>query len=149
MRAGWLLALPVALAFGQPAFDVASVKVSPPQPGGLLNINLGTERQGEVTLGNVTLSECVRFAYGLASEDQIGGPDWIRDRRIRFDIDAKAPPGTPHEQILLMTQTLLAERFRLAIHREPKRVAHLELGLGKGAPKLKPSTEEVDKSLRA
>ena len=126
-----------AVAWAQPAFDVASVKPSPPPPGDLININLGTESHGEVTLGNTTLSECIRFAYGLSSEDQIAGPDWIRDRHIRFDIIAKAPAATPHDQILRMMQTLLAERFRLAIHREPRRVAHLELMPGKGPSKAK------------
>ena len=49
-------------------FDVASVKASPPVPfGQSININLGTARRGEVSLGNATLSECIRFAYGLVS----------------------------------------------------------------------------------
>jgi uncharacterized protein (TIGR03435 family) len=136
-----LLAIfPMAIALAQPAFDVASVKPSPPPPGDLININLGAESHGEVTLTNTTFSECLRYAYDLVSEDQIAGPDWIRERRVRFDIIAKAPPATPHSQLLLMMQTLLAERFKLAIHREPRKIAHFELTVGKGGPKLQESS---------
>src|SRR5579863_5256365 len=143
MLSRWFLPiLLIGTAMAQPAFDVASLKPSPPPPGDLLNINLGAVKHGEVTLANTTLSECMRFAYGLVSEEQIAGPDWIRDRHFRFDILAKAPPDTPHDQILLMMQTLLAERFRLAIHREPKRIAHLELTAGKGPLKLHKSADD-------
>ena len=72
-------------------FEVATLRQSPPSTGDLININLGTVRNGKVTLANATLSECVRFAYGIASEAQISGPDWIKSRSVRFDIVAQAP----------------------------------------------------------
>jgi uncharacterized protein (TIGR03435 family) len=118
-----------------PAFDVASVK---PSPGGgdTININLGTASHGEVTLTNTTLSECIQYAYNLVSEDEVSGPDWIRDRRLRVDIVAKAPPDTPADRLLLMTQALLAERFHLELHREPRPLKHFEMSVAKGGPKL-------------
>jgi uncharacterized protein (TIGR03435 family) len=98
----------------QPSFDVATVKRGGPvRPDGLLDINLGTASHGTVTLSNTTLSECIRYAYGFTNEEQIAGPDWIRDRSIRFEIVAKAPPETPAAQLRLMLQTLLQERLRL------------------------------------
>ncbi|MDR3702186.1 MAG: TIGR03435 family protein [Candidatus Sulfopaludibacter sp.] len=131
----WVL-LMTGFAAAQPAFDVASVKPSPPPEGDLININLGGASHGVVTLANTTLSECIRYAYGLANEDQIAGPDWIRDRHIRFDITAKAPPATPPDQLLAMMQTLLAQRFHLVLHREPRRIPHFELTVAKNGPKL-------------
>ena len=130
------LALLAAALSAQPRFDVASVKPSPPPPGDLLNINLGTASHGVVTLANTTLSECVRYAYGLVSEEQITGPDWIRDRHIRFDITAKAPPDTPREGLLAMMQTLLAERFQLVLRHEAKRIPHFDLTVAKNGPKM-------------
>ena len=63
----------------QPQFDVATVKLSPPvSPGTPLPINLGSFRNGTVMLTNITLSECLQFAYGIVSEAQIAGPDWIK-----------------------------------------------------------------------
>jgi len=131
----------------RPAFDVASVKPSPPvAPGQNININLGTARHGEVTLRNTTLSDCIRWAYALVSDDQVSGPDWTRSYTVRFDIDAKAPADTPQEQLMLMMQRLLAERFQLAMHREPRPLAHLELGVAKTGPRLHRSDDNVPPS---
>ena len=137
-----LFAFAAALA-QSPTFDVASVKPSPPSNNDRIDINLGTYSHGVVTLTNTTLSECLQFAYDLVSEDQIDGPDWIRDRSLRVDIIAKTSPDTPREQALLMTQTLLAERFRMQLHREPKPVRHLELTVGKKGPKMPVWQEDV------
>src|SRR5579864_1012743 len=78
-----------------PSFDVASVKPSPPPEGDLYRANLGTAFHGEVLLTNATLSDCVKFAYGLSNDMQLEGPGWITDKSIRFDVQAKAPPDTP------------------------------------------------------
>ena len=138
---------PLVLAFAafaqSPTFDVASVKPSPTDKGDRIQINLGSFRNGVVTLTNTTLSECIQYAYGLVGEDQIEGPDWIRDRNLRVDIIAKTSPDTPLDQALLMTQALLAERFRMQIHREPKPVRHLELTVGKKGPKLPVSPDDA------
>jgi uncharacterized protein (TIGR03435 family) len=141
---GALALLPFSTLLAQsPTFDAASVKPSPPTIADRIDINLGSYTHGEVTLTNTTLSECVEFAYGLVSEDEIDGPDWIRDRRLRVDIIAKAPPDTAREQALLMTQTLLTERFHLQIHRESKPVRHLELTVFKGGPKMPVSPDDA------
>ena len=135
-----LLAFRSALA-QTPAFDVASVKPSPPSVTDRLDINLGTLSHGVVTLTNTTLSECIQYAYGLVSEDQISGPDWIHDRQLRVDIEAKTSPNTPLDQVLLMMQALLSERFHMQFHREPKPVRHLELTVGKKGSKMPESQE--------
>jgi uncharacterized protein (TIGR03435 family) len=133
----------------KPAFDVASVKPSPHIPGqDRIEIRLGAAMHGTVTLRNTTLSECIRYAYALSSEEQITGPDWIRDRALRVDITAKAPPETPPDQILLMTQRLLAERFLLAIHPEQKPATHGELRLAGHGPKRCDSQEEGPPTLK-
>ncbi len=138
----WLLLLACA-AMAQ-TFDVASVKPGGPvRPDGLLDINLGTASHGTVALTNTTLSECIRWAYGLTNEEQIAGPDWIRERSTRFSIVAKAPAETPLGQLRVMMQALLAERFHLELHREPRKIEHYELTVAKGGPRLvesKPDT---------
>jgi uncharacterized protein (TIGR03435 family) len=129
-----------------PTFDVASVKPSPPS-GDLLNINLGTLSHGVLTLGNTTLSECIRYAYGLVSEDQISGPDWIRDRSLRVDIAAKTAPDASLEQVRPMLQNLLAQRFHLELHREPKPLRHFDLTIARNGPKLPESPEGASSHL--
>ncbi len=82
------------IAFAQtkpPEFDAATLKRSPPPPGDTININLGTARNGKVALTNATLSDCIKFAYSLASDAQLSGPDWINSGTMRYDVVAEAP----------------------------------------------------------
>ena len=90
-------------------FEVASVKLPPVVSGDLYSINLGTIQHETVTLANVSLADCIRFAYGLTSDSQLSGPDWIKSKELRYDIVAKTAPGTTREQALQMTQALLAD----------------------------------------
>jgi uncharacterized protein (TIGR03435 family) len=143
MRSGVLLLLLGASAFAQPTFEVASLKPSPPAGGDLININLGTARHGELTLTNTTLSECIRYAYALPSDDQVAGPDWVKDKLVRFDIIAKAAPDTPVDQLRLMLRTLLDERFLLKLHREPRPIPHYALVVAKAGSKLKTARSDA------
>jgi uncharacterized protein (TIGR03435 family) len=70
---------------------------------------------------------------------QISGPSWLETER--FDITAKVPDGTPREQVPLMLQQLLIERFKMAIHKEKKEMPVYALVVGKGGPKLQKSED--------
>ena len=122
-------------AGGRPEFEVATVKQSPPLTGDLININLGTVRNGKLTLTNATLSDCLKFAYGIVSDAQISGPDWIKSKVVRFDVVARSA-DTDRDQLRLMLQTLLADRLKLVLHREQKELPFLALRVGKNGPKL-------------
>ncbi len=90
-------------------------------------------------------------SYASFGDLLTGGPSWIRSER--FTIDAKIPDGTPGytlDQFMKgdapvlgkMLQALLADRFRLVIHRETKQVSGYALMLSKEGSKLSPSTAE-------
>jgi len=130
-------------AFGQaaaarPSFDVASIKAAAPPIYGKLMIRMGGD-PGRIDYGNVSLKDIIRQAYDV-HDYQISGPDWMNS--IRFDIVAKVPDGAPEDQVPLMWQTLLAERFKLQIHRESKELPMYALVVGKNGPKMKES--EID-----
>ena len=55
----------------------------------------------------------------------------------RFDVRAKVPPDTTPDQVNLMLQKLIADRFRMTIHRETKELPIYALVLGKNGHKLK------------
>src|SRR5258706_15007226 len=131
-----------AIAYAQPAFEIATVKRSPETGADRININLGRIREGKLTLGNASLSDCIKFAYGLTSDVQFEGPDWIRSKAIRFDIVAQVPRGTTREQALAMLQALLADRLKLQVHHEQKSRSFLALVVGKSGAKLKPGDSE-------
>jgi uncharacterized protein (TIGR03435 family) len=133
-----------ANARAQPAprteFEVATVRQSPPPPGDLIDINLGTLRNGRLTFANASLSDCLKFAWQIVSDDQISGPDWIKSKAVRFDIVAQAPPDTPRDRLSLMLQALLADRLKLVLHHERKTLPFLALVTGRNGSKLsKPS----------
>src|SRR5580704_16382222 len=97
----------------RPQFEVASLKPGQPIPGDKIYTNLGSVSHGTLTLTNTSLADFLRYAFGLTSNDQLSGPDWIKSKVVRFDIVAKAPDETPLDRIRLMLQTLLTERFLL------------------------------------
>jgi uncharacterized protein (TIGR03435 family) len=134
------LASVATIAAAGAEFEVATVKSSPPPTGDLININVGTVRNGKVTFGNASLSDCLKFAYGIVSDEQIAGPDWIKSRAVRFDIVAQAAPGTERDQLQPMLQSLLADRLKLALHHEQKELSFLALVVGKNGPKLREAT---------
>jgi len=57
----------------------------------------------------------------------------------RYDIIAKAEHEVPKDQLALMLQTLLADRFKLTLHRENKLQPVYKLVIAKGGPKLRES----------
>ena len=127
-------------AFGQsaaapPAFEVASVKSAPPASGNNLRVMMGGDA-GRVNFSNVTLRNVMTRAYSV-KDGQITGPDWLGSER--YDIVAKLPPNSSRDQIPLMLQTLLAERFKLTLHREKKVMPVYALVAGKNGPKLHPA----------
>ena len=117
------------------AFEVASIKPSEPQPMGKIRIQMSADN-GMLRYSYVSLKDCIRNAYRV-KDFQVQGPDWLGS--ARFDIVAKFPEGATQEQVPEMLQALLAERFKLTLHRETKDHAIYALVAGKGGPKLKPA----------
>jgi uncharacterized protein (TIGR03435 family) len=113
-------------------FEAASVK---PNRSGSLSLEFRTP-PGRLTVRNADLRTIVKNAFRIRQDvDLIGGPRWIETER--FDITATAPEKTSSDQILLMLQSLLFERFKLAVHREPRQVQLYKLRIASGAPKLR------------
>jgi len=132
----------------RPEFEVASVKpVDLSKLGDAIFMNLGTVRREEVTFGNATLNDCIRFAYNMASDAQIAGPDWIKSKQLLYDVVAKGTPGASREQLQAMMQALLAERFKLVTHREQKEMSYLALVPAKNGPKIR-SVKDVPDGFR-
>ena len=122
-----------------PQFEVATLKLSPPATSDSININLGMIRNGRLTLTNANLRDCLKFAYGIVADAQLAGPEWIRSKAIRFDVDAKAPPETTRERMLLMLQALLAERLGVAVHHEQCELSYLALLQARNGSKMHPA----------
>jgi uncharacterized protein (TIGR03435 family) len=125
----------------RPEFDVASLKPVVLDGADTYTANLGTYRNGVLTQTNTTLAECLRFAYEITSDDLLAGPDWIKNKGVRFEILAKTAPDTPRDQALLMLRTLLEDRFKLVLRREPRVLSYYALTVPNGAHKMQPAPD--------
>jgi uncharacterized protein (TIGR03435 family) len=103
--------LPLAAFQGTRRFEVASVKrslgiIGPMDIGFFPNRFVATR---------LTLGQLVQQAYGIQAYKLIGGPDWVRVER--FDVTATPAMEVRLDDMKLMLQTLLADRFQLRVHR--------------------------------
>ena len=129
-------------AFAQ-TFEVASVKPAAPITGNRIQVMMrggpGSPDPGQITYSNVTVKNVLMNAYGVKGF-QISGPGWLDSER--YDIVAKLPRGATKAQFMVMLQNLLAERFKLTLHREKKDLPMYALVVGKNGPKLKESVDD-------
>jgi uncharacterized protein (TIGR03435 family) len=139
-----LISSSIVHAQSSPDFEVASVKPN----------KSANERGGEqwfpnrYSATNIRLRTLIHAAYGIPDpygprHYLAGGPDWIDSDH--FDVEGKVgesafPPNLSandrNDQIRLMLQTLLADRFQLKVHREVKEVPMYKMVVGKNGPKL-------------
>jgi len=132
MKLLFLLAAAAALFAQPPAFDVASVQ---PNTSGGGNPSMSASRTGATEYRNYTLRALIQLAYRV-KDYAWSGPSWLDS--VRFDVIAKMPAGAPANQRPEMMQTLLKERFQLAVHREEKEVAGFALVLDKKGLRISP-----------
>lgn len=129
-------------------FEVASVRPSGPHVQGRIETVFlggpGTPDPGRITASRITLLYVLQVAYGVEA-DRISGPGWLAEES--YDIAATVPPGATKEQMNLMLQNLLADRFKLMLHREKKEFPAWDLVIAKDGPKLKETTYPDAKQL--
>ena len=152
MRGPVLLGVLFAAAGAQgQSFDVVDVRVAQPLAAGTVQVLLdegpgvlelnpkGVSRvlarpftaNGTMTLRYYTMRQLVALAYReiLSDEFLTGGPNWLDSDH--FDLVAKTAPGTALDEMRVMLQRALEDRFRLAVHRESKPMPVLALAVGK------------------
>ncbi|HYL75938.1 MAG TPA: M56 and DUF3738 domain-containing protein [Bryobacteraceae bacterium] len=123
-------------------FEVASIK--PSAPGGLA-ARFMMAPGGRVNINNINVKFLIQQAYQVRDFQITGGPGWIGSDRYDIVAKGEGDEQISQEQMRAMMQGLLADRFKLVIHRETKELPVYSLVLGKNGPKLKetPETEGV------
>jgi uncharacterized protein (TIGR03435 family) len=115
------------------AFEVASVKpIPPPIPSGG-GPWIVTHGRFKAETGYVR--GMIGWAHHVLAAQVKGGPDWIDSEPYYVDARAENPEAGP-EQIRAMLETLLADRFKLTVHRETQEGQVYDLVVGKNGPKL-------------
>jgi uncharacterized protein (TIGR03435 family) len=115
-------------------FEVASIR--PAQQDNRQDSDID---QGRFKAHNLTLKRLIANAYDIDMSLVLGGPNWVDSDS--YDINAKIPEDVQQRRqtVPLMTQNLLAERFRLAIHREQREISGYALAVAPKGVKMKPS----------
>lgn len=145
----WLIlsGLAAVAAMNGQTFEVASVK---PNRAGNSGGEGGARESisfnpGSLTMRNVTLKSCIRWAYGVA-DYQVSGPPWIGSQH--YDIEARAGSAVSPEQLRLMLRELLASRFQVALHRESRDLPVYELTAASAGSRLQRSEGEGAAEMR-
>lgn len=115
------------------AFEVASIK---PNASNDHRMSMRVGPGGEIIAENFTLRRLIMFAYDVKGYSLVG-PDFLDS--VSYDITAKPPAKSERKDLKPMMQTLLAERFKLEIHRETKTLTGYAMVVAKGGLKVKES----------
>ena len=121
-----------------PGFEVATIKPSEPgRPGKLFTVR----GQNVVTM-NTTLSDLMTMAYSIHAKQIIGAPSWMESDK--YDLTVKPDvPGQPNvDQIKVILQKLIADRFQLKFHREKRELPVYAITVIKGGSKLTKSKSD-------
>jgi len=140
----WTIVLWAGVAFGQTAFEAASVR--PADPARVESF--WRVSPGRMTVQNMSLKGLVAAFYKVKDYQVLGGPAWVD--RDRFDIAAKMPAAAPVTAAALLdaARALLAERFQLVLHEESRPMAGFALVAAKGGLKLKPAMGDGSSNVR-
>lgn len=113
-------------------FEVASIKPSKPgaQGGGIKPLPGGQT----YVATNVPVGLMIRLMYHLNSSQISGGPGWLDTDR--YDVEAKADAPHTIDELHVMFQNLLVDRFKLQFHNETKVLPAYELVVDKSVSKM-------------
>jgi len=125
-------------AGSDPSFVTATIKPSKPE-----DPSRGFALQsGHLAIANITLSDLVSLAYAINPKQIASAPAWVSTDR--FDIAAQFnEKGQPSEsQLRSMMQKLLAQRFKLNLHRDTRELSVYALSKTGSGQRLTPSTAD-------
>ena len=115
---------------GPLTFEVASIKPSQPNaaPGGV-----HPAPGGRRYVGTQVLRTYLYVAYQVRPEQIVGGPRWA-DTEL-YDLNAEAEKPSSIEELHVMLQNLLTERFHLRFHFKREEMHSYVLTVDKSGPK--------------
>jgi uncharacterized protein (TIGR03435 family) len=114
----------------QPSFEVVSVKAAP----SFSKTSQTTFDPGRLAAFGVNLKQLIEWAYQVTDAQVAGGPSWM-DAKF-FDVEAKTDGEHSRDELLHMLQPVLAERFKLVMHRESKEMPVYVLAAGTNRSEL-------------
>lgn len=116
-------------------FDVAAIHAS--QPGARGGMVKPLPNGTGYTVQNMTAKTMMAVMYRIPSRQISGGPDWFGTEA--FDVEARTDASYILDDLHIMFQNLLADRFGLKFHIETKEGPVYDLVVDKSGVKMKPA----------
>jgi bla regulator protein blaR1 len=119
--------------------------IAPGKPGGQT-----TDRVRTILPVQLLIAFAYNVPFGFENMRVLGGPDWLTSDQYEFQAKIedslfaamqKMTPAQQREQVDLMEQSLLADRFKLKMHFETREIPGYTLVIAKNGPKLTPAKE--------
>lgn len=133
----WMALGAVGQTSPRPAFEAATIKPTAADPA--LNESM-QNTPARFSARSISVKALIIYAYRVLDMQVSGESGWLATEK--FDIEAKKPEGSGgggimrDDQLSLMLQSLLADRFGLVSHREKKELPVYSLVVSKGGPRL-------------
>ena len=136
-------AVPHWIAFAQRMeFEVASLKLNGDATGMSGQMDGFPRRSGDlVMMHNSQPYSMIYYAYHLHGAYQMVDYKRLPDGWNWYDLDARAGKDATDDQVRLMMQSLLEDRFKLKVHRETREIPEFELTVFKGKSKMTPAKD--------
>ena len=126
----------------KPQFETAAIRPATERNVDFLSAGRWVRPGGVFSVTRVTVASLLSYAYGLKDYQIIGGPDWLR--RDRYAIDARAGREVTEDEAKVMLQSLLEERFKLAVRTEEREMRVRTLVLANADGRLGPYIKRME-----
>jgi uncharacterized protein (TIGR03435 family) len=138
-----LISIPLAGGQQKPArltFEVAAIRTA--QPGATSGGIKPTPGGNGYLVQNMPVKIMISLMYKVPARQITGGPDWIESDR--YDIEAKADRAYSIDDLHVMFQNLLADRFNLKFHKDIREGPVYALMVDKSGLKMKVNESDQD-----
>jgi uncharacterized protein (TIGR03435 family) len=126
----------------KPRFETAAIRPATERNVDLRSAGQWVRPGGVFTVTRVTVATLLSYAYGLKGYQIVGGPEWLR--RDTYAIDARAGREVTEDEAKVMLQSLLEERFTLAVHTEEREMRVRTLVLANADGRLGPYIKRME-----
>jgi len=120
-----------------PTFAVATIKPSAPDAVAVTQI-----RGNRFATEGTTFVDVFKYAYSVHPDQLVGGPEWLRTEKFDILADPETEKRPSSDQMKIMVQQLLVERFHIAMHHEQKILSVYALVKTAETPKFTKSTAD-------
>ena len=128
-----VIAANALLAQAPPTFEVASIRQNTTGDNGRWARFMPG---GRFEVARCQMLWIIETAYALRDFEIVDAPKWVSDWNFLYDIEARAAGPVSDDQLKLMAQRLLADRFQLKVHRAMRPVSVYALVVARNGPRL-------------